>query len=58
MYLKPSSHRFIVSLGSKKSATYLPEVPSAQGWDKIQTIDSLLRKGGFKVIRDFTPPIR
>jgi len=34
--------------GSKKTATFLPEVPTAQGWDKIQTIDSLLRKGGYK----------
>jgi len=34
--------------GTKKTATYLPEVPTTQGWDKLQTIDSLLRKGGFK----------
>lgn len=39
---------FYTERGSKKTATYLPEVPSEQGWDKIQTIDSLLRKGGFK----------
>ena len=25
-----------------------PQVPTAQGWDKIQTIDSLLRKGGWR----------
>ena len=24
------------------------QVPTAQGWDKIQTIDSLLRKGGWR----------
>ena len=23
-------------------------MPTAQGWDKIQTIDSLLRKGGWR----------
>lgn len=34
--------------GSKKAATYLPEVSLEQGWNHVQTIDSLLRKGGFK----------
>nr|CAD7256308.1 unnamed protein product [Timema shepardi] len=34
--------------GSKRTATYLPEVAPEQGWDQIQTIDSLLRKGGYK----------
>lgn len=34
--------------GSKDSATYLPEVASEQGWNHVQTIDSLLRKGGFR----------
>lgn len=34
--------------GNKRTATYLPEVAPEQGWDQIQTIDSLLRKGGFK----------
>lgn len=34
--------------GGKRSATYLPEVASEQGWDRVQTIDSLLRKGGYK----------
>ncbi|CAF1073887.1 unnamed protein product [Rotaria sordida] len=28
--------------------TYLPEVAHEQGWNHIQTIDSLLRKGGYK----------
>eukprot|EP00088_Acartia_fossae_P036429 TRINITY_DN37633_c0_g1_i1.p1 TRINITY_DN37633_c0_g1~~TRINITY_DN37633_c0_g1_i1.p1 ORF type:complete len:193 (-),score=20.29 TRINITY_DN37633_c0_g1_i1:44-622(-) len=42
--------------GSKKTATFLPEVPTAQGWDKIQTIDSLLRKGGYK--GSVTPELR
>jgi len=42
--------------GAKKTATYLPEVPPEQGWDKIQTIDSLLRKGGFK--GNVTPEVR
>lgn len=26
----------------------LPEVPKEQDWDQIQTIDSLLKKGGFQ----------
>lgn len=34
----------------RKTATYLPEVAVEQGWDKIQTIDSLLHKGGYKGI--------
>ncbi|KAK6628325.1 AMME syndrome candidate protein 1 protein [Polyplax serrata] len=52
--------------GNKKTATYLPEVAPEQannnkefcmtGWDQIQTIDSLLRKGGFK--GSVTPEIR
>jgi len=39
---------FVNEKGHKKTATYLPEVATEQGWDRIQTIDSLLRKGGFK----------
>lgn len=39
---------FVNEKGHKKTATYLPEVSVEQGWDKVQTIDSLLRKGGFK----------
>ncbi|KYN03849.1 hypothetical protein ALC62_05363 [Cyphomyrmex costatus] len=34
--------------GNKRTATYLPSVAMEQGWDQIQTIDSLLHKGGFK----------
>ncbi|CAH3158643.1 unnamed protein product [Porites lobata] len=34
--------------GHHRTATYLPEVAKEQGWNQIQTIDSLLRKGGFK----------
>jgi len=41
---------------SRRSATYLPEVASEQGWDHIQAIDSLLRKGGFKGV--VTPEVR
>jgi len=41
---------------SKRSATYLPEVASEQGWDHTQAIDSLLRKGGFKGV--VTPEVR
>uniref|UniRef100_A0A5F9DJT2 AMMECR1 like n=1 Tax=Oryctolagus cuniculus TaxID=9986 RepID=A0A5F9DJT2_RABIT len=39
---------FINEKGVKRTATYLPEVAKEQDWDQIQTIDSLLRKGGFK----------
>jgi len=42
--------------GSRRTATYLPEVAMEQGWDRIQTIDSLLRKGGFKGM--VTPDVR
>lgn len=33
--------------GRRRTATYLPDVIPEQGWDKIEAIDSLLRKGGF-----------
>lgn len=39
---------FLSERGGKRSATFLPEVASEQGWNHLQTIDSLLRKGGFK----------
>ncbi|XP_004924718.1 uncharacterized protein CG5902 [Bombyx mandarina] len=39
---------FVSERGSKRTATYLPQVATEQGWDQIQTIDSLLRKGGYK----------
>ncbi|XP_043823509.1 AMMECR1-like protein [Dromiciops gliroides] len=39
---------FINEKGVKKTATYLPEVAKENYWDQIQTIDSLLRKGGFR----------
>ncbi|CAF0842987.1 unnamed protein product [Rotaria sordida] len=39
---------FLNERGSKRSATYLPEVAHEQGWNHIQTVDSLLRKGGYK----------
>ncbi|XP_059144009.1 AMMECR1-like protein [Physella acuta] len=47
---------FINEKGHKKTATYLPEVAVEQGWDRVQTIDSLLRKGGFK--GPITPEVR
>lgn len=40
----------------RRTATYLPQVATEQGWDQIQTIDSLLRKGGFKTT--ITPEVR
>lgn len=42
--------------GNRRSATYLPDVATEQGWDQIQTIDSLLHKGGYKGM--ITPDIR
>ena len=42
--------------GNKRTATYLPDVAMEQGWDQIQTIDSLLHKGGYKGL--VTPDIR
>ncbi|XP_078732222.1 AMMECR1-like protein isoform X1 [Lampetra fluviatilis] len=46
--------------GVKRTATYLPEVAKEQGWDQIQTIDSLLRKGGYKapISTDFRKTIK
>ncbi|KAH9511730.1 AMME chromosomal region protein 1-like [Dermatophagoides farinae] len=34
--------------GMKRTATYLPEVAIEQNWNHLQTIDSLLRKGGYR----------
>ncbi|XP_075587036.1 uncharacterized protein CG5902 [Dermatophagoides farinae] len=34
--------------GTKRTATFLPEVAVEQNWNHSQTIDSLLRKGGFR----------
>ncbi|KAL8580905.1 AMME syndrome candidate protein 1 protein [Nucella lapillus] len=47
---------FVNEKGHKKTATYLPEVAVEQGWDQIQTIDSLLQKGGHK--GPITPEVR
>ena len=30
------------------SATFLPEVASEQGWDQMETLCNLLRKGGYR----------
>ncbi|XP_078434611.1 AMMECR1 family [Wolffia australiana] len=32
---------------SRRSATYLPEVAAHEGWTKVETIDSLMRKAGY-----------
>ncbi|XP_076805349.1 nuclear protein AMMECR1-like isoform X2 [Clavelina lepadiformis] len=34
--------------GHHRTATYLPEVSMEQGWDQLQTVENLLRKGGYK----------
>lgn len=39
---------FYTERGEKRSATFLPEVAVEQGWTKVETIDFLLKKGGFK----------
>ncbi|CDH52640.1 amme syndrome candidate gene 1 partial [Lichtheimia corymbifera JMRC:FSU:9682] len=39
---------FINDHGHKRTATYLPEVIPDQGWTKVEAIDSLLRKGGYR----------
>lgn len=39
---------FVSDSGHTKTATYLPQIAQEQGWDKVQAIDSLLRKGGFR----------
>lgn len=39
---------FFNEKGHKRSATYLPEIAEEQNWDHKETIDSLLRKGGYK----------
>jgi len=46
--------------GYKQTATYLPEVAAEQGWNHIQTIDSLIRKGGYKgaITKEFREAIK
>ena len=39
---------FFNERGQHRSATYLPEIAAEQAWDHVETIDSLLRKGGYK----------
>lgn len=39
---------FELESGRTTTATYLPEVSAEQGWSKVEAIDSLLRKGGYK----------
>ncbi|KAJ1723900.1 hypothetical protein LPJ53_001809 [Coemansia erecta] len=33
--------------GERRTATFLPQIASEQGWTKLETIDQLLRKGGY-----------
>ncbi|KAI8322241.1 AMMECR1-domain-containing protein [Martensiomyces pterosporus] len=35
--------------GRRKTATFLPEIAKEQGWSKRETIDHLLRKGGYEL---------
>lgn len=34
-------------LRCRRSATFLPEVAAEQGWDRLETIDALIRKAGY-----------
>ncbi|GAX77874.1 hypothetical protein CEUSTIGMA_g5316.t1 [Chlamydomonas eustigma] len=34
--------------GCKRSATFLPEVAQEQGWSKMECIDALIRKSGYR----------
>ncbi|XP_019644910.1 PREDICTED: AMME syndrome candidate gene 1 protein-like [Branchiostoma belcheri] len=39
---------FVDEEGSERTATYLPHVPGERGWNREQTINRLLRKGGYR----------
>uniref|UniRef100_H2Z1U1 AMMECR1 domain-containing protein n=1 Tax=Ciona savignyi TaxID=51511 RepID=H2Z1U1_CIOSA len=39
---------FLNERGHHKTATYLPEVSKEQGWNEQQTVENLLRKGGYR----------
>ncbi|XP_053207437.1 nuclear protein AMMECR1-like [Panonychus citri] len=47
---------FYTEKGSRRTATFLPEVAPEQGWNRCETIDSLLRKGGYKGL--ISPEVR
>ncbi|TYH73311.1 hypothetical protein ES332_D05G320300v1 [Gossypium tomentosum] len=38
---------FVDDYNTRRSATYLPEVPAHEGWTRVEAIDSLIRKAGF-----------
>ncbi|KAJ7284220.1 hypothetical protein O6H91_01G086900 [Diphasiastrum complanatum] len=38
---------FVDPDNSRRSATYLPEVAAQEGWTKVETVDSLVRKAGY-----------
>ncbi|KAJ2492587.1 AMME syndrome candidate protein 1 protein [Coemansia sp. RSA 2050] len=42
--------------GRRETATFLPEIAKEQGWNKVETIDNLLRKGGYELT--ITPELR
>jgi uncharacterized protein (TIGR00296 family) len=37
---------FVDARGRERSATFLPEVAAEQGWDRMQTLEALVRKSG------------
>jgi AMMECR1 domain-containing protein len=38
----------MLNLDKTWSATYLPDVAMQEGWSKVKTIDSLIRKTGYE----------
>ncbi|KAK8643284.1 hypothetical protein V6N13_012587 [Hibiscus sabdariffa] len=38
---------FLDDYNTRRTATYLPEVPAHEGWTNVEAIDSLIRKAGF-----------
>ena len=59
IYMQIGTHGIQIEFpvnGSSKTATYLPEISHEQGWTKLQAIDSLLHKGGYR--ESVTEPYR
>lgn len=51
---------FVNERGQVRTATYLPEVSSEQGWDQEVTVINLLKKGGYKsrITQEFLETVR
>ena len=49
--IKVGTHGIIIQFkvdGRKYNSTYLPEVAHEQGWNHDETVDSLIRKSGYR----------